>query len=88
MQCLLETHNLCLCLLREGFLEDVMPDMKLKGRAGVTPGKEGGVIGIPEPQDSRSLFIKVRLAAAATGNNPITAHQRDIQIHGGLSFRL
>ena len=54
----------------------------------MTPGKEGGVIGIPEPQDSRSLFIKVRLAAAATGNNPITAHQRDIQIHGGLSFRL
>ena len=52
------------------------------------PGKEGGVIGFPEPQDSRSLFIKVRLVAAATGNNPITAHQRDIQIRGGLSFRL
>lgn len=47
MQCLLETPNLCSSLLREGFLKDAMPELKLKGWAGVTPGKEGGVIGIP-----------------------------------------
>ena len=40
----------------------------------MTPGKEGGVIGIQGPRDSRSLFIKVSLVAAATGNNPITSH--------------
>lgn len=63
VQCLLGTPNPSLWLrwlLGEGFLENVMPDTKLKEQVGVTSVKQGGVIGIPGTSDSRSVLIKVR----------------------------
>ena len=43
MQCLLETPNLCSGLLREGFLKDAMPEMKLKDEQELPQGRGVGL---------------------------------------------